>query len=125
MYGYFIYKDIVLDFTEPFFFDPETNTFALNPEEEVKEKTEDDNNQDIDNVENCLSVEETKAFVLNDFHNNIQERQCKQVVFFYSQERLENAHGKIALKKMSELNDFIVYKKDTLHKALKEFIDTH
>ena len=38
MYGYFIYKDILLDFTEPFFFDPETNTFAFNPEEEVEEK---------------------------------------------------------------------------------------
>ena len=125
MYGYFIYKDILLDFTEPFFFDPETNNFTFNPEEEVEEKMEDDNNQDIDDAQNCLSVEETKAFVLNDFHNNIQECECKQVVFFYSQGRLEKAHGKIALEKMSELNDFIVYKKDTLYQVLREFVDTH
>ena len=39
MYGYFIYKDILLDFTEPFFFDAETNTFTFNPEEEFEEKT--------------------------------------------------------------------------------------
>ena len=90
-----------------------------------KKKTEDDNSQDIDDVENCLSVEETKAFVLNDFHNNIQERECKQVVFFYSQEKLEKAHGKIALEKMDNLSDFIVYKKDTLLQVLKEFTDTH
>ena len=70
-------------------------------------------------------MEETKVFVLNDFHNNIQEHECKQVVFFYSQENLEKAHGKIALEKMSDLNDFIVYKKDTLLQVLKEFIDTH
>lgn len=125
MYGYFIYKDILLDFTEPFFFDPETNTFTFNPEEEVAEEKEDDNNQDIDDVENNLSVEETKSFVLNDFHNNIQERKCKQVVFFYSQEKLEKAHGKVALQKMSELNDFIVYKKDTLYQVLKDFADKH
>ena len=125
MYGYFIYKDILLDFTEPFFFDPETSTFTFNPEEKAEEKAEDDNNQDIDDVENCLSVEETKVFVLNDFHNNIQERECKQVVFFYSQEKLEKAHGKFALEKMSDLSDFIVYKKDTLLQVLKEFVDTH
>jgi hypothetical protein len=124
MYGYFIYKDILLDFTEPFFFDPETNTFKFNPEEEVEEN-EDDNNQDNGNVENCLSVEETKAFVLNDFHKNIPEWECKQVVFLYSQERLEKTHGKIALEKMSGSNDFIVYKKGTLLQVLKEFIDTH
>lgn len=123
MYGYFIYKDILLDFTEPFIFDPETNTFTFNPEEEAEETTEDE--QDIDAAHNCLSVEETKAFVLNDFHNNIQERECKQVVFFYSQEKLEKAHGKIALEKMSDLSDFIVYKKDTLLQVLKEFVDTH
>ena len=125
LYGYFIYKDILLDFTEPFFFDPETNTFTFYPEKEVKEKIKDDNNQDIDDVENCLSVEETKTFVLNNFHNNIKERECKQVVFFYSQKNLEKARGKIALNRMSALNDFVVYKKDTLLQALKEFIDTH
>ena len=125
MHGYFIYKDILLDFTEPFFFDPKTGTFTFYPEEEAEEKTEDDNNQDIDDVENCLSVEETKAFVLNEFHRNIQERECKQVVFLYSQEKLTKAHGKIALEKMSELNDFIVYKKDALPQVLKEFIDTY
>ena len=123
MYGYFIYKDILLDFTKPFFFDPETNIFRFDPEEEAEETTEDE--QDIDAVENCLSVEETKAFVLNDFHNNIQERECKQVVFFYSQEKLEKAHGKIALEKMSDLSDFIVYKKDNLHQVLKEFVERH
>ena len=125
MYGYFIYKDILLDFTEPFFFDPETNTFTFNPEEEVEEKNEDDNNQDNDDVEKCLSVEETKTFVLNDVHENIQGCECKQVVFLYSQEKLEKAHGKMALEKMGELNDFIVYRKDNLHQVLKEFIDTH
>ena len=125
LYGYFIYKDILLDFTEPFFFDPETNTFTFNPEEEVEEKNEDDNNQDIDDVENCLSVEETKAFVLNEFHNSVKQYECKQVIFLYSQEKLKKAHGEIALKKMGELNDFIVYKKDNLHQVLKEFVEKH
>ena len=125
MHGYFIYKDILLDFTEPFFFDPETNTFTFNPEEEVEEKNEDDNNQDNDDAEKCLSVEETKTFVLNDVHENIQGCECKKVVFLYSQEKLEKAHGKMALEKMGELNDFIVYRKDNLHQVLKEFIDTH
>lgn len=125
MHGYFVYKDIILDFTEPFFFDPETNFFTFNPEEEVEEKTEDDNEQDTDDGENCLSVEETKAFVLNDFHNNTPECECKQVVFFYSQKRIEKEHGKIALEKMSALDDFILYKKDTLCQVLKEFVDTH
>ena len=124
MYGYFIYKDILLDFTEPFFFDPETNIFRFDPEEEAEEKSEDEQD-DIDDVENCLSMEETKAFVLNGFHNNTQDRECKQVVFFYSQEKLERAHGKIALEKMRELTDFVVYKKGTLLQVLKNFVDTH
>ena len=76
-------------------------------------------------MEKCLSVEETKVFVLNGFHKNIQECECKQVVFLYSQEKLEKAHGKMALEKMGELDNFIVYKKDNLHQVLKKFIDTH
>lgn len=130
MRGYFIYKDILLDFSEPFFFNPETNTFAFNPEEEVEEdeegeESENNNNQDMEDVEKCLSVEETKAFILNDFNNNIQQYECKQVVFLYSQEKLKKSHGGIALQKINELNDFIVYNKDTLHQVLKEFIDMH
>ena len=125
MHGYFIYKDILLNFTEPFFFDPKTNTFIFNPEEEVAEGKEDDNNQDIDDVENFLSMEEAKAFVLNDFDNNVKQHECKQVIFLYSQEKLKKAHGEIALKKMGELDDFIVYKKDNLHQVLKKFVETH
>ena len=64
MYGYFIYKDILLDFTEPFFFDPETNTFTFNPEEEVEKESGVDSQQDIADVEKSLSVEEDRKSVV-------------------------------------------------------------
>ena len=120
-HGYFLYKDILLDFTEPFFYDPETNSFAFDPEEEVSEEPEDDQNQ----VPDSLSVEETKALLLRELHSKAPQCECEQVVFLYSQERLKKAHGETAVNAMKELNDFIVYEKNALHQALKEFTNTN
>ena len=67
-------------------------------------------------------MEETKAFVLNDFHNNIKQHECKQVVFFYSQEKLKKVHGEIALKKMQQNDSFILYQNGKLKEAIEEFL---
>ena len=48
-----------------------------------------------------------------------------QYLYFADTAANEKEHGKIALEKMSALDDFIVYKKDTLYQVLKEFVDTH
>ena len=120
-HGYFMYKDILLDFTEPFFFDSETNSFVFVSEEEVPEDAENDSST----APNDSSVEEATALLLRELHCKVPQCECKRIVFLYSQERLKKAHGENAVKAMKELNDFIVYEKNALHQALKEFTDTH
>ena len=122
--GYFVYKDILLDFTEPFFFDEERKIFLQFPDEaeseevaDAEEATEGDNR--------CLTVEETKKLILDGFRNSVPERECHKIVFFYSRKNVLRNYKKEGLNAMRELDNFIVYEKGESAKAIKDFVGNH
>lgn len=127
--GYFIYKNILLDFSLPFFFAKDKGLWLSwfgNEEDETLENNDDEEeNIDFENTDNCLTVEETKSLILEAFHRNIQGRECNNVVFFYSRKGVEKNYDEGGLEKMRELDDFIIYEKNELPKVLKQFVDTH
>lgn len=129
MPGYFVHKDIMLIFHEPLFFDEEKGLWLWWPgESETDTTAENDGNEEPiyeDNTDDCLSVEDLKEFLLDDFRNHVSGRECKKVVFFYSRKKVEKIDGKIALEKMRELDDFIIYENGQLAEAIQKMIDTH
>ncbi len=130
--GYFVYKDILLDFTEPFFFDEEKKLFLCLPDskdaEEVSYDESDDSQNtelDEDNTDQCLTVDGMKELILGQFHDNVPNRECKRIVFFCSRKNAERDYKEEGLNVMRGLDDFIIYEKGELAKVIKEFIDNN
>ena len=126
LHGYFIYKDILLDFTEPFFFDKEKKIFLhylRKAESEESEYIID--GDETDDADEYLTVEAIKESILEELRNNVPDRECHKIVFFYSRKKVESYYKKEGLDAMQELNDFIIYEKNGLEKAIKDFIDNN
>ena len=121
-FGYFVYKDMLLDFTEPFCFDEEEKLFfdSIDKNEMANDETEDD-----DNGDKRLTVEETKELILGRFCDNIPGRECNRIVFFYSGKNAKREYTEEGLEIMRTLDDFIIYEKGELSKAIKDFTDNN
>ena len=126
MPGYFVYGDILLNFSEPFFFDKKKELWLCwvdgkNWEEEEERECE-ESVDDEENTDDCLTVEEAQAYILDEFRTNTGGRECKKVVFFYSKRNVENKYEEGGLEAMQKLEDVIIYEKGRLADSLKEFI---
>jgi hypothetical protein len=126
--GFFVYKNILLDFNDPFFFDEEKKIWLCwmdeNEEEEQSEYEEDtDEETNEDNTDDCLTVEETEKHILEEFHINVSGRVCNRVVFFCERKHIEKNYGEEGLQSMLTLDNFVVYEKGQLAKAIKDFIE--
>ena len=124
MPGYFVCKDTLLNFSEPFFFDKQKGLWLCwvdgkNWEEEEERECGED---DFENTDDCLTVEEVKAMYLDDFHVTVKDKKCSNVVFFYSKRNVENNYEEGGLEAMQKLEDVIIYEKGRLADSLKEFI---
>jgi hypothetical protein len=117
-----------LDFSEPLFFDKKKGLWLFwlheNGDDEISENDESDEDIDCHNTDNCLTIEETKEFILEEFRSNIPGRQCKQVVFFYQRKNAAKNNKDRSLDTIREPDDFVIYKKGELAEAIRNFIDT-
>lgn len=125
--GYFIYKDTLLVFDEPLFFDKKKGIYLcwIRDEEEEQQEENEEENIDEDNTDDCLTVEETIKHILEEFHNNVSGYMCNRVVFFYKQENVEGNYEEGGLEKMLALDDFVVYEKGKLAKAIRDYIESN
>ena len=124
--GYFIYRDILLVFCEPLFFDKKKGLWLFWPNGDGQNDEEDsDGDTDHENTDDCLSVEGAKEFILEDFHSRVPNRKCNDVVFFYSRKHAEYNYEEGGLEKMRLLPDFIVYETKELGDAIERFVNSH
>ncbi len=129
IHGNFVYKDTLLWFYFSVFFDKDKKQWLWwpgdkNEEDEASSYSYDEDDIDCDNTDDCLSVDELKTFILDEFNNSAKTQECHRVVFFHERQKVERVYGKEALEIMGELDDFIIYEKGELAKAIKDFIDT-
>ena len=120
-----MYKNILLDFTEPFFFDEEGKVFLRLPDENEAEEITDDEILEDKNSDKSLTVEETKELILDGFRNSVPGRECHRVVFFYSRKDALRDYKEEGLNAMRELDNFIIYEKGELAKVIKDFIENN
>jgi hypothetical protein len=127
MSGYFIYKNSLLVFNEPLFFDKKKGIYLcwIHDDEEEEQPEIEEENADEDNTDDCLTVEETIKHILEEFHNNVSGYMCNRVVFFYKQENVEGNYEEGGLEKMLALDDFVVYENGELAKAIREYIESN
>lgn len=114
--GYFIYKDVLLCFSEPVIYDAEKKIWYswLDADREEKAKERD--------PEDYLTVEATAARLLEGLKDERTEHTCNRVVFFFTRKCAEGSYVDGALEAMRQLDDFVIYEKGELAKAIREFI---
>ncbi len=124
--GYFVYKDVLLVFEEPFFFDKERGLWLVWPGNASDEASEEeiDGEEDGD-TEDCLTDQEAKKYILERFREDIPSRECNRVLLFYSCKNVEKNYGNDALEKMRRLEDFIIYEKGELADAIKRVVESY
>lgn len=121
--GYFVYKNVLLDFTEPFLFDEERKIFIQLQSEIESEENGNNETSEEDNIGKCLALEEAKELMLARFRANVPNRECNRIVFFCSRKKIERDYKEAGLSAMRKLEDFIIYEKGKLADAVKDFLD--
>ncbi len=122
MHGHFVYKDILLWFADSFFYDKEKGLLLCWLEGKNEDLTESDET-DGNNTDDCFTVAGTQAYMLEAFRENVPERECSRVVFFCQRKRVEKVYEEGGLERMRQLDDFVIYEKGELAKAIREFIE--
>ncbi len=121
--GYFVYRDLLLNFSECLFFDEEKREWSLFLDCEEEGEGDTPAPEVAQDTEERLSVDEAKSFLLEAFHRTVPDRVCRDVVFFYTQRRADAYKG--ALEKMREEGSFVIYRKKELARVLEDFVRTH
>lgn len=124
--GAFVYKDTVLNFSNPFFFDSDKSKWLFWPhndkEESDVEDTEDEALQENDSIEDCISLEEAQEFILSKYNEEHPNLNLKNVVYFYEESFVKDLYGDIALNTMMQNKIFTVYRKNELKTAIINYI---
>ena len=121
--GYFIYKDVLLVFVEPFFFDTKRGLWLIWPGNECAEDADDFDEDSLENTEDCLTAEDGKRYIIESFLAEVPKRECNRAVLFYSRKRTVKSSGSEGLEAMRGLEDFLIYEKGELGRAIGRFID--
>ncbi len=121
--GDFLYKDTVLNFSPHFFFDEKKEEWLFWPHNDGDNETEDTEEGEFeDNTDDCLSEEESRKYILEQFNERYPDIVCTKIAFFYEDKYVKGVYGKLALEKMKQNNAFIVFQKGKLKEAIQEFI---
>ena len=121
--GDFLYKDIALNFSQPFFFDDKREEWLFWPHNDGDNEAENAENVEIeDNTDDCLTEAESREYILGQFKEQYPNVACTQMVFFYENKFVKSVYGDLALKKMQQNDSFILYQKGKLKEAIEEFI---
>ena len=126
--GYFLYQDMFFCFSEPFFFDKQRELWLFWPhsrDENDEEHEEPFDSDEAENTEDCLTVEQTKAYCIEELRARIPDCICNDVVFFYQSKATEKLYGAAAVEQMRAMEGFVLYKKGELQEALTAYIEQH
>ena len=121
--GDFLYKDIALNFSQPFFYDDKKESWLFWPgNNDGCEVEETEDSEFEDNTDDCMTEEESREYILGEFNEHYPGVACTKMVFFYENKFVKSVYGEMALKKMQQKNSFILYNRGELKEAIEEFI---
>ena len=122
--GLFLYKDTLLDFSEPFLYDDESMVWCVVPgdDESNEDDTAETETADHSDDYEILTVDGWKESQIMEFKKNFPDQICGNIVFFYNRKRILRWYGEEALNKLKDLDGFILYEKGELEKAIQEYV---
>lgn len=120
-HGYFVSGDVLLDFTEPLFFDEKKKVWLYWPGNAEEEELAEDDGDNEDSTDDCLTVDGVKECMLESFRANVEGRECCRVVVFYDRKKAEKHYGKEAVETL-ENEGCVVYERGELLQAIQSVI---
>ena len=121
LHGYFVSGDVLLNFTEPFFYDEKKQAWLFWPGEEEREPMEMDEEADEDNTDDCVGVEAAKELMLQQFAADVAGRECRRVAVFYDRQKTERIYGKAQAEALKSAG-CILYERGALAQAIQEVL---
>lgn len=116
LHGDFVYEDTILDFSTPFFYDDEKETWLYSEQSEVHS-----DECEHECTDEYLSVEEAKNYLLEQFAKRNTVIKCTKIVFFYEIGFVKAVYGEKSLAALREEDSVILYKKRELPERLQHF----
>ena len=121
--GDFVYGNTVLNFSQPFFYDGKKEAWLFWPHSENGNEAEDEEDaEDDESTDDCLTEEESREYILNQFRARNPDISIAKAVYFYEYEFVKKVYGEAALEKMQQNAAFVIYRKRTLAEAIQGFI---
>lgn len=122
--GLFLYKDTLLDFSEPFLYDDESMVWCVVPgdDESIEDDAAETETADHSDDYEILTVDGWKESQIMEFKEKFPERICNNIVFFYNRKRILKWYGEEALNRLKDLDGFILYEKGELEKAIQKYV---
>ena len=121
LHGYFVSGDILLNFTEPFFYDEKKQAWLFWPGEEEREPMVMDEEADEDNTDDCVGVEAAKEIMLQQFAADVAGRACRRVAVFNERQKTERIYGKAQAEALKSAG-CILYERGALVQAIREVV---
>ena len=126
MSGDFIYKDTLLNFSEPFFYDKKREAWLFWPGGEGGDETDEDANENEgyseDSTDDCLVWQDSVEIIMDMLRERHPDVSCSKVIFFYEEKMAKDLYGKAALEKLRQNEAFVVYENRRLKETLLDYI---
>lgn len=117
--GYFIYKDTLLCFSEPMICDADKGIWYSWMDAEIDPGARKRNEK---YAAECMTVEAAAEDLLQGLKEEHTEHTCNRVAFFFARKSVEGGYTQGSADAMRRLDNFVVYEKGELAKAIREFI---
>ena len=134
--GFFVFRDLLLCFHEPLFFDADRGVWVSYAEDLCPVETPDEDGETFESLEysegddpeeddtlDRLSFEESVDLLLRAFREHAGGRECSRCVFFYQRNRLEKQYKKAGVESARRLDGMILYEKGEPGAAIREFLE--
>lgn len=82
LHGYFVSGDVLLDFTEPLFFDEKKKVWLFWPGNAEEEELAEDDGDNEDSTDDCLTVDGAKECMLESFRANVGRAESAAALWF-------------------------------------------
>ena len=120
--GYFIYKDALLCFHEPLICDAKKGIWYSWMKAD-KDPGATKRNEEY--AADCLTVEAVAEDLLQELEAAHTQYTCNRVVFFFARKSAEGSYTQSSADAMRRLDNFVIYEKRELAKAIREFVDNY
>ena len=120
--GFFVYRDALLVFSEPFYYDAEDGQWYFVSAVDGAEEMGDEENES-EKAPTRFTPQEARRVFLEELRAHTSGYECRDVIFFYRRDSAIAPSGEESLKALRALDFIVLYERRELARAIETFIE--